>query len=143
MKLGFTVLAKDRYTSLQTILGNCYQWGCLFLCLCSIAEEQSGKHVDLIDAIKVSQAKGWLSASFDVNDNLSILEYLTGKKWSRNTVNSLPHSISTNEYTVAIYYNKRTGFKHFRRRGYDTLESSVTVKEGTLIGYYIYSWSYS
>lgn len=134
---------KERYTGIQTILGNCYEGGCLFLCLCSIAEEQTKKHVDLIDVIRTSLLRNWLTPQFYVNDSLAILNYLTGKIWSRHTVNALPPIMDTAEYSVMIYYNKRTGYHHYRRRGYDTLVSSTTVKEGIVEGYYIYSWSHS
>lgn len=136
------MLAKDRYTSIQTLLSSCGKSGCLFLCLCSIAEEQVGKPVDLINIIKVALNQHWITEQFYVNDSLSILTYLTGKVWRRRTTPSLPNTIAPKEYTVAIYYNSRTGYNHFRRRGYDTLTDSITVKEGSLMGYYIYEWSY-
>jgi hypothetical protein len=142
MKLELTVVVKDRYSRIQTLLKNCGNEGCLFLCLCSIAEEQKGKPIDLIDAIKTSLSKGWIDEQFTVKNNLAVLEYLTGAKWDRRHTSSLPVELSVNDYTVAIYYNKRTGYRHFRRRGYDTLTNSITVKEGVLEGYYIYSWSY-
>lgn len=143
MKLEHLMGVKERYTDIQTILGNCHEGGCLFLCLCSIAEEQAGKHVDLIDVIKTSMSRGWITSQFWVNDSLAILNYLTGKIWSRRTVTTLPPIMDTAEYSVMIYYNTRTRYHHYRRRGYDTLTSSTTVKEGIVEGYYIYSWSHS
>lgn len=134
------MVAKDRYTGIQTLLGNCANGGCLFLCLCSIAEELTGHPVDLIDIIHKSLANKWITEQFYINDSLAILNHLTGKQWIRYTAGALPATIPVNDYTVAIYYNARTGFNHYRRRGYDTLTNSITVKEGTLVGYYIYSW---
>lgn len=143
MQLGHMITAKDRYTDLQTVLGKCGSSGCLFLCLCSIAEEQTGYPVDLINIIKVSLKEGWLREDFYIRDSLAILEYLTGKIWTRRTVPSLPPVVPANDYTVAIYHNDRTGFTHYKRRGYDTLRNSITVKEGTLMSYYVYTWRHS
>lgn len=143
MELEHLMGTKERYANIQTILGNCHTGGCLFLCLCSIAEEQTGKSIDLIDCIKTSLAKGWITSEFWVNDSLAILHYLTGKIWTRRTVSKLPSIMDTAEYSIMIYYNKRTNFHHYKRRGYDTLSSSVTVREGIVEGYYIYSWRHS
>lgn len=132
--------AKERYSGLQTLLEDCGKYGCLFLCLLSIAEEMTGKRYDIITTIHLCMTKGWLSKDFFVNDNLSILEELTGVKWSRRTVSSLP-TIGERDYTVVKYYNEKTKYTHFKRRGYDTLVYSKTVAEGRIEGYYIYSWS--
>lgn len=135
------MLAKERYSGLQTLLGSCGNGGCLFLCLCSIAEEYLGKPIDLIDAIQVSRSRKWIHDDFWVADSPAILNYLTGKRWYRREVSSLPKNILANEYTIAIYFNKATRYTHFKRRGYDTLVNSVTVRDGYLVGYYIYVWS--
>lgn len=134
------MIPKERYTDIQTILQNCGANGCLFLSICSIAEEQIGIHVDLIECIKTCLSRGWLTEQFYVKDSLAILNYLTGKTWFRNEYRELPLTLSGNQYVVVIYYNRRTGFTHFRRRAYDTIKDSVTVKEGVIIGYYIYSY---
>lgn len=84
-------------------------------------------------------SKGWLTSDFFVKDSLAILNYYTQKKWERKSVSELPFEIKENEYTVMIWYNQRTGYTHFRRRYFDTLTDSVTVREGTIQGYYIYS----
>lgn len=131
---------KERYTSIQTKLQNCGSDGCLFLSLCSIAEEQSGKEVDIINTIIQAQDKGYLAEDFTVNDSPALLEMLTGIGWSRRIVTTLDNiAIRDQDYTVCKYYNKRTGYTHFRRRSYDTLKDSTTVKEGSIIQYYIYT----
>lgn len=131
--------SQERYEGIQTLLDNCGSDGCLFLCVLSIAEEATGKPVDLIDTIHHCIKKGWLTETFFVKDSLAILCYLTQKDWTRQSVSSLPF-IGPNDYSVAIYYNDRTRYTHYRRRSYDTLKSSVTVKEGYIRGYYVYSW---
>lgn len=133
------IKSQERYEGIQSLLGKCGSDGCLFLCLLSIAEEVTGKRFDLIDTIHYCLKHDWLSDTFYVKDSLAILGYLTDKDWSRHSTSSLP-SIGNKDYSVVIYHNDKTGFTHYRRRPYDTLTSSVTVKEGYIQGYYIYSW---
>ena len=137
---------KQRYTGIQDIAADLHTDGCHFLTLCSIAEEENirlkkiNPNVDLIDAIKISQSKGWFTSEFEGKDALAFLNYLTGQKWTRTEiVTELPPHIADNEYTEVIYYNKTNGYKHFRRRGFDTLWDSKTVKCGKILGYYIYT----
>lgn len=132
---------RERYEGIQTILKVCGEEGCHFLTLLTIIEDVNGKPVDLIEAIRVCLAKGWIDETFWVtNDGTPILSYWTNKKWTRKEVEKLP-VIRDNDYTEAKYYNKRTNLHHFRRRGYDILSNSITVKEGRIISYYIYTWS--
>lgn len=130
---------KERYTGIQDLLKVVGSDGCLLLSLCSIIEEVNNAPVDLIDVIKTSLEKGWLTREMYVLDSPSLLEYWTNKKWSRKEVASLG-IIRDNDYTVAIWYNARTGYTHFRRRGWDTIINSLTVKQGKLRGYYIYTY---
>lgn len=130
---------KQRYQNLQTLLEVCGTDGCHFLTLCSIAEEESHKPVDLIDAIKVSIDKGWFTRDFWGKDAEAFLGYLTKKRWTRREVPVLHSSVKSYEYTEANWYNPRTGYRHHRRRGFDTIENSITVKEGYIESYYIYT----
>ena len=135
---------KERYQNLQTEALALHKDGCHFLTLCSIADEYRHTHglayVDLIWAIRICQGENLIDDEFYVNDDgCRVLSLLTdGKKWSRKDVVSLP-TIGYNDYTEAVYYNERTKFKHFRRRYLDTLRDSVTVKEGKIIQYRIYT----
>ena len=135
---------KERYEGLQIELLAIYKDGCHFLTLCSIADEyryDNGlPYIDLIDAIRICQKRGLISDDFYVNDDgTKVLSLLTdGKKWTRRDVVNLP-TINDNDYTEAVYFNSRTQFKHFRRRYFDTLRDSVTVKEGSIIQYRIYT----
>lgn len=130
---------KNRYNEIQSILGKCYEYGCHFLSLLSIIEEVNNEPVDLIEAIKICQSKGFIDSEFFVKAGDELLEYFTGKKWTRKTVETLPKKIEDNWYTEAIYFNPRTNLYHYRRRGWDTLIDSKTVKEGYVIKYYIWS----
>lgn len=133
------ISSQERYEGIQSLLGKCGSDGCLFLCLLSIAEEVIDDKIDLIDVIHLCLDKGWIDKTFYVNDSLAILGYLTGKSWSRQSSPSLP-VIGVKDYSVAIYHNNKTGLTHYRRRPYDTLTSSITVRDGYIQGYYIYSW---
>lgn len=89
-------------------------------------------------AIRICRSKGWLKEDFFVTDAIKILNFFTQKEWSREEVKTLPE-IKDNQFTEVCYYNQRTGFRHFRRRYFDTLENSVTVNEGRIEKYYIYT----
>ena len=129
----------ERYNGIQTMMGELFDSGCHFLVLLSIAEEESGAQIDLIEAIRISQSKGWMRSDFYVVDALSILRFYTHKEWVREEVKKLPKDILDNQYTEVVYFNKRTSFKHYRRRAFDTLENSTTVREGYVLNYYIYT----
>lgn len=129
---------KQRYNEIQSILKKCGEFGCHFLSLLSIIEDVNGESVDLIEAIRISQSKGFVDSEFFVKAGDKLLEYFTGKKWTRKIVETLPSKIKDNEYTEAIYFNPRTNLYHYRRRGWDTLIDSKTVKEGYVLKYYIW-----
>ena len=133
------ISSQERYEGIQTILERCGKTGCLFLCLLSIVEEVNKNPVDLIAVIRFCRSKGWIDNDFYVRDSLAILCHYTGKVWTRREVTKLP-SITECDYTIVNWRNDRTGLVHRRRRLYDTLENSVTVKEGYVFSYYIYSW---
>lgn len=131
---------KKRYKGTQTVMKNTGESGCLFLSLLSIAEEYRGTPIDFIDAYNKCVEKGLLKKDLFCNDQEKILETFTGKKWKKTVLKELPdHPVPENMYTVEKWFNKRTGFTHFKRRMFDTLESSVTVKEGSIVEYYCYT----
>lgn len=133
--------SQDRYEGLQSLLKACGGEGCLFLTVLSIAEDATETHIDLIDAIHLCLKKKWIASDFECLDSLAILNHFTpGKVWCRREVPGLLAPVRDNEYTVANYYNPGTEITHRRRRPYDTLKSSVTVREGYIKSYYIYSW---
>lgn len=119
-------------------------YSCLFLCVCSIADEfnhayHTGREVDIMRAYLDCRSKGWLGADFWCKDQEAMLEHLTGIRWRKETADRLPDPLPETSYTVEKWENPRTGGNHFRRRWGDTLESSQTVRTGNLVGYYIYS----
>jgi hypothetical protein len=138
------MVVKERYEGLQTLALSLHKDGCHFLTLCSIADEyryDNGlEFIDLITAIRLCQSKGLIDDEFYVKDDgCKVLKLLTaGKKWTRKDVETLP-PIGDNDYTEAIYFNPRTQFHHYRRRYFDTLDHSVTVEEGYVESYRIYT----
>ncbi|MBR6552816.1 MAG: hypothetical protein IKT89_08265, partial [Clostridia bacterium] len=90
---------KERYFGLQTILKACGNEGCHFLTLCSIIEEVNKKPLDLIEAIRIAQSKGWFDSEFYGKAADLFLNHFTGKKWHRKKVELLPKDIKDNEYT--------------------------------------------
>ena len=130
---------KERYNGIQTVFEKAGESGCLFLSLLSIAEDYTGLPVDFIVAYRKCIELGLIEKDFFCNDQEKILYEFTGKKWKKTVVKELPNPVPENTYTVEKWYNKRTGFTHFRRRSFDTLECSITVKEGYIKEYYCYT----
>lgn len=131
-------MVTSRYENIQTFLTHIDTDGCYFLTLLSIAEEFNKVKVDLIDAIWLARGRNLITDDYTVNDAPALLTALTGHKWVMYRVDTLPKVIADNEYTVAVWYNPRTKYKHFRRRYFDTLVSSVTVKEGSIAYYHLF-----
>ena len=129
---------KNAYT--MNVFGD---YACFFLSLCSIADEYNESYhnnyrVDILCALKMALDNDWIDKEYTVKNPTAILEYLTGAKWSKETVTTLPSYIPDNTYTIAVYYNPKTNFTHFRRRWGDTLIDSKTVKEGKIKEYRIF-----
>ncbi len=117
--------------------------GCLFLCICSIAEDfneafHTGKRVDILRCFIDWKNKGYLKDGFWCEDSLSMLEDATGYEWEREIVKALPETLLPQAYTVEKWRGQLGG-THFKRRWGDTLNSSATVRSGTLESYYIYT----
>lgn len=128
---------KERYSGIQTVLKNCGEEGCHFLTLCSIIEEVIHKPLDLIEVIWFCKRQNIIEDDFYVNDGLKLLNYYTNKKWSRVETTITP-TLKENEFLEVIYYNKKTELFHYRRKEFDTLSFSKTVKEGKVLKYYIW-----
>lgn len=131
-------LIKDRYSGIQDLFRNIDTDGCLFLCLCTIIEEVTGKPADIVAMIQISRKNKWITPDFHINDSLQILNYFTGLTFKRREVGNLPSVIHENEFSIEKWYNPRTKKEHFKRRFVDTLLGSITVQEGKVAGYYIY-----
>lgn len=136
---------RRRYKGIQTKLQNIGDDGCLFLSLCSVAEDAMGRPVDLIDAVNACFMRHLLRSDYYVHNSVAVLEAICGPTYEWTTYTDISPSMLTakradNEYTIVRYYNPRTKLAHFRRRDVDTLESSVTVEEGAISEVRVYSY---
>lgn len=123
-----------RYEGVQTFLTE----GCLFLSLCSIAEQVANMHVDILSTIQYAKAEGWIDKNNDMTEasQCTLLGFLTGKQWHREELTVLPNPVPDEMYTVEKWCKDKV--THFRRRFVDTLTRSMTVAQGKLSGYYGY-----
>ena len=143
---------KEKYAGLQSaakkdaaLLACMGDYACLFLCMCSIADEynrahHNGRTVDVVALALRCHAAGYIDGEWTVKNQCAVLELATGVRWKKAIAPALPDPVPEEMYTVEKWYNKRTGYTHFRRRGYDTVENSVTVRDGARECYYTYSW---
>lgn len=116
--------------------------GCYFLSIIYIAEKHN-KYlaVDVLRYAAECIDKGWLKKDFTVIRPDLILGKLLGVR-----VDVI--SISTGEYNknlehkarVNCWYNPRTGLYHFNLDDFDSLSNSVTVREGKIVSYRLFSW---
>ena len=131
---------KARYTGIQSLLQEMqFNSACHFLALCSIAEEVNNLPIDFLQVVKLARSTNLIRKDFYVNDACALLRLMTNRQWSVRKEKTLPSVILDNEYTEAVWYNPRTKFTHFRRRGFDTLNNSITVKEGNIAEYRVYT----
>lgn len=114
--------------------------GCYALCLVDVAEEQTGRHVDVLDSIERAIDKGyitydwenWSSAeNFYVNYPALFLELMTGKKWEV-TKGLAGRVAGEREYIIRRYELTQTGrtLSHFERDSFKPYANSRTVRFG-------------
>lgn len=141
------VSVKEKYSGAQTMLKTANLYACHFFTLLSIAEEENIRQkrknpgVDFLEAVFIAKKNKWMDEEFTVTvkGSLDLLKYYTGKTWTRSEVKTLPKVIKDNQYTEVVHKNDRTGYTHYHRRSFDTLVSSITVAEGYIEKYYIYT----
>jgi hypothetical protein len=117
--------------------------GCYALCLLKIAETATDIDMSTGQAISYIEhgiKDANLKADMTVVDGAAFLGSLTGFKWTKDYA---PHGYKpqADDFLVAEWFNPRTGFTHFTLvspQKWDSLESSVTVKEGFIRGYRVY-----
>lgn len=127
-------MGRQRYKGFQSFI----QEGCYFLCLCSIAEDVSGRNVDVIEAYNTAIENKWATADAFINNPIALLKWLTRKDWKMRIEDKVPQEVADNEWTVLKYYNPKTRYTHFKRRDVDTLTSSKTVVEGKIVNCYVF-----
>lgn len=141
-------MERSRYIGFQSrilrragMLSRMGDYSCLFLCLCSIADEWRAERmksgVDILALAMDARDSGFLDDEWTCRTT-DILRLATGVGWKKSEVRRIPSLLPENMYTVEKWFNRRTGLTHFRRRWGDTLDDSVTVREGRLEGYYVF-----
>lgn len=137
---------KSRYDGIQNYIMHADE-SCFFLSLLSVAEEERERRrmspvkVDFIDAVRTCMDRGWLKNDFTVIDDCRILGWLTGCKVTKEVCDHC-YALRGCQYSIAKYGRSVNNelHTHFRRRYFDVYTNSVTVKEGTLMCYYVYTF---
>lgn len=129
---------ESRYEDSQRILWN-MKYSCFFLSLLSVAEEVTGEKIDLLDATRYCRREGWIDDEFTILYDCKILSWLTGKKVTKEALDKLG-IVKSNQYTIEKWLAKDGRSNHFRRRYFDVFNGSQTVKNGTLMCYYVYTF---
>lgn len=122
------------YIGKQTLMKNLGDNGCYIL---SILESIGIQNTDAqLDLIKVLINDGFLSKECFVQDNNKLAARL-GCTYKYTKIKPSDEKVYIKEY-----FNERTGFTHFvlcvDGKDFDTLDSSVTVKEGYVRSYRIF-----
>ena len=119
----------------NTTIKNMADYGCYFLSICESIEFKYLKEIDVVRAAEDCMDNGWLGEDFYVKDATKIASFLSGKKYSCRASDKYEE---VNGFVVQEWYNKKTGFTHFRLVDWDSVKNSITVKHGILKGYRIF-----
>lgn len=106
-------------------------YGCYFLSIAANFKYEG----DLVDLYEYCLLNKYIKEDCTVIQPAKIAGYLSGRKYQVSIIEKLPENIGPNDFYVECWFNKRTGFTHFRLPDLDTLKSSVTVKEGCVASY--------
>lgn len=123
------------------------QNGCYYFCLCDIANEFNEKNSNCgikskiesyFDCWKYCKEKGWIGKDCYIKDPCSILNYMTGHKWSVKWEewNYVPKE---NEYQVEEWrWGLSQHFARIKQRNYNPLNYSRCVDIGQITSQRIY-----
>lgn len=133
-------MGNARWEGAQTTLARLGESGCLFLCLCSIAEQARGEEIDVMDAAERCAKKRLVNAEdFFVNDSPGVLSELTGRPWTMERREALPDPVPERMFTVEKW-TAPPSRTHFKRRGFDTIAGGArTCRAGRIECYYCYT----
>lgn len=131
-----------KYEGLQSRLKIIGEEGCHFLSLCYIANSYLARHgfsgIDIDDTYTRAISLGVMKSDCYVTDGERFLNAFTGAQWKREVLTKKPADSLEFRYIEEVWYNKRTGFRHYKMSTHDTLSSSVTVKEGVIEKWYVW-----
>lgn len=117
---------------IQSLLEHISSYGCYFLCL---LEKAGYSHQDIIDMYITCLEKGFIDKDCTVLDGSKLATFLFKTPLTCTIENDKPNNAV---FYIECWYNKRTGYKHFKLPEWDSLENSVTVKEGSIISYRVF-----
>ena len=128
----------------NTLLKQLQESGCYFLSLLHIAEKNSPYlSVDVIRfAIECIENK-WLETDFTVKRPDKILGRLLGTEVTVVAISIEEKGVlQTMDYKAIVnyWYNPATGLYHFNCEDWDSLTNSITVRDGHIIGFRVFSW---
>lgn len=128
---------KNRLENIQSKIKN----ACFVLSLQSIIEDLENCQIDIIDFINECKKNHFITNDMFVLSDVSILKHFTFSNWIKKTMSYNDfqnYEVKENEYTILKYFNPETKLNHFKRRYFDTVENSQTVKNGFIESVYIY-----
>jgi hypothetical protein len=132
---------------IQTFLQEAGEAACYALAVIKIAEEALGKDLPCVESLLLGVDRGFISYNWDNREDSSnffvarpaeFLSALTGRRCAVRALYGQEEvrdwKAKENEYTVQCWQREKTGYlvTHFRRPAWDSLASSLTVREGKL-----------
>lgn len=120
---------------IQTKLNHIGDYGCYFLCLLHKAGFKEDNIVEIYD---YCLKNNWIDEDCTILRPDDIALYLFRTNLHCTITEQKPRNCV---FYIECWYNKRTGYRHFKLPDWDSLENSVTVKEGYIESYRAYSAS--
>lgn len=119
------------------------QWGCYLICLCSIAEEITGREVDVLKAAKElidikavdydwARPKAYRNCMYVLDAN-KVLSHLGCDGYYIDKQGELPKGYD-GKYVVRHTFN---GMTHFTLPDYDPMTMNPVVASGRITAYYL------
>jgi hypothetical protein len=135
---------------IQTFLQEAGESACYALSIIKIAEEVLNKEFPCAESLLAGIDKKYIRYNWqNTNDNnnfyvenpAGFLSFLTGRKCSLRIENNTAYKAKKNEYTVQCWQRNKTGqlITHFRRPKWDSLVSSVTIRQGKIASLRIFT----
>jgi hypothetical protein len=135
---------------IQTLLQEAGEAACYALAIIKIAEEVLGTELPCVESLLRGVDNACIyynrqdqndSDNFYVTDPARFLSVLTSKPCSVRKEADITYTAKANEFTVQCWQRTKTGqvITHFRRPAWDSLVSSLTVRQGHLVSLRIFT----
>lgn len=116
---------------IQEICKTIGESGCYFLTLLHFAKIED----EAVKYYKQFVKNKWLDEDCFVRQPTEIMKCLFGGEWR---VVKSDKDDSNADFTVLLYYNPKTGYRHFTAKDYDPLGDSNTRKNGYIESYRLF-----